>query len=111
MERLSATAGFPTSAPSHFERLPTGEVEIAGESPHVIEEGFSGGQSGAQEAVVLVGKFQDGVEEEGQDVQNGQEQGKMSLAVAEIMFLMIALGFEGVVVLVLDLPAGAARSG
>lgn len=37
------------------ERLPTGEVEIAGESPHVIEEGFAGGQSGAQEAVEVAG--------------------------------------------------------
>src|ERR1035441_10967492 len=34
----------------------------------------------------------------------------MLLAVAEVMFQMVALGLEGVVVFVLDLPAGAAGS-
>src|ERR1035438_8353004 len=35
---------------------------------------------------------------------------RMLLAVAEVMFEMAALGLEGVVVFVLDLPAGAAGS-
>ena len=47
--------------------------------------------------------------EQGQHVHSRQKAGQMLLAVAEIMFQVVALGFECVVVFVLDFSAAAAR--
>ena len=42
-------------------------------------------------------------------MQDGQQGGQMFLAMAKVMVEVIALGFEGVVVFVFDLPPGPGR--
>lgn len=64
----------------------------------------------AQELVVAVEQVEQGVKQKRQDVEGRKKGGKMLLAVTEIVFEMVAAGFEGVVVLVLDLPASASGS-
>ena len=109
LRRLGVGADF--QAPHHkvHQGVPVGKEHIAGQGAQVIEEGLAGGQGGADEPVVFVGKGQEGVIEEGQDVHRRQQRGEMLLAVAEVVFEVIALGLERVVVLVFDLPPGAAR--
>jgi hypothetical protein len=51
------------------------------------------------------------VEGEGQEVHGGEEHGEVLLAVAEIMFEMIAIVFQDVEGLVLDFPSGSGTSG
>jgi hypothetical protein len=75
----------------------------------VFEKGPAGGQGGADQTGALVGETEHGVEPEGQEVPRGQQGGEVLLAVTEVVLEMVALGLEGVVVLVLDLPAGAGR--
>src|SRR5271169_3763143 len=53
----------------------------------------------------VIGEFGDGVEGEGQQVEGGEDGGKVLLAVAEIVFEVIALVFQGIEAFVLDLPA------
>jgi len=86
-----------------------GKNRYPGEGAQVVEEGLAAGQGGADEPVVLVGKGKEGVVEEGQDVHRGQQRGQMLLAMAEVVFEVVALGLEGVVVLVFDFPPGASR--
>ena len=47
------------------------------------------------------------MEEEGQKVQGGEQGGQMLLAMAEIVFEVVALRFEGVVILVFHFPPGS----
>ena len=42
---------------------------------------------------------------EGQQVEDGKDSREVLLAVAEIVFEVVALGFQGVEAFVLDLPA------
>ena len=53
----------------------------------------------------IVGQVGDGVEREGQQVEDGKDGREVLLAVAEIVFEVIALGFQGIEAFVLDLPA------
>src|SRR5271170_2950420 len=53
----------------------------------------------------VIGEFGDGVEGEGQQVEGGEDGGQVLLAVAEIVFEVIALVFQGIEAFVLDLPA------
>ncbi len=53
-------------------------------------------------------QVQQRVKQQGEEIEGRQQGGEMLLAVPEIVRQVIALGLEGVVVLVLDLPAGAA---
>ena len=58
---------------------------------------------------MLVGKGQEGVIEEGQDIHRGQQRGELLFTVAEVVFEVIALGLERVVVLVFDFSTGRGR--
>ena len=78
--------------------VPTGKHEIAREGAQILEESLAVGQTGAGEPVVRVGEGQESMIEESQDVAGGQEGGEVFLAMAEVVFEGIALGFEGVVV-------------
>ena len=51
------------------------------------------------------------VQQEGQEVQGGEQRGQMPLAMAKVVFEMIALGLHDVVAAVLDVPAGPAGLG
>ena len=59
----------------------------------------------------IVGQVGDGVEREGQQVEDGKDGREVLLAVAEIVFEVVALGFQGVEAFVLDLPARPAAGG
>jgi hypothetical protein len=48
----------------------------------------------------------DGVEGERQQIERGEEGGKVLLAVSEVVLEVIAAGLEGIERLVLDLPSG-----
>ena len=64
----------------------------------------------AQKLVVAVEQVEKGVEQEREEVEGHEQGGKMLLAVTEIMFEMVALGFESVIVLILDLPTRTSSS-
>jgi hypothetical protein len=106
--RLGVGANFKTPYHKVHQSVPVGEKHVSGQGAQVVEEGFARRQGGADEPVVFVGQGQKGEIEEGQDVQGGQQRGELLLAVAEVVFEVIALGLERVVVLVFDLPPSAA---
>jgi hypothetical protein len=60
----------------------------------------------ALEAILIIGQFQDGVEEKGEQVEGQQKTSQVLFAVAEVVLQVIALGFEDIVVFVFTLPAG-----
>ena len=64
---------------------------------------------GADQTIRLIAKGQEGVEEKSEDIHRGQQGREMLIAATEVMFEIVALGFQRVIVLVFDLPAGAAR--
>jgi hypothetical protein len=49
------------------------------------------------------------VKKKRQKIEGGQEGCEMLRAMPEVVFEMVALRFEGIVVFILDFPAGAAR--
>jgi hypothetical protein len=65
---------------------------------------------GPQLGILLVKPLQGGVEQQGQDVKGGEEGGQMLLTMAEVVLQVVALGFEGVVVFILNLPSGPSGS-
>ena len=72
----------------------------------MIEEGLAGRQPGPHQPVGLIEPAQGGMPQERQEIQAGEDCRQLLLAVTQVVFEMVALGLEGVVVLVLDLPAG-----
>jgi hypothetical protein len=59
--------------------------------------------------VLSVEQIEQRVKKKGQEIEGGQEGCEVLRAMAEVVFEMIALSFEGMVVFILDFPAGAAR--
>jgi len=59
----------------------------------------------------IIGDVADGMEGEGQQVEAGEYGSQVLLAVAEVVFEVVAVVLEGVEGLVLDLPSGAAAGG
>ena len=105
-------ADFQAAHHEVHQRFPGFEVDVVHERADVLEEGFAGGQFGADEAVGLVAVGQEGVGEQGEHIHGGQQAGQMLLAVAEVVFEVVTLGLEGVVVFVLllsDPTAGHRR--
>ena len=76
--------------------LPVGEEEEDGDRSQTFEEtaACSCLVDGLQPKVI--GEFGDGVEGEGQQVEGGKDGGQVLLAVAEIVFEVIALVFQGI---------------
>src|SRR5512143_4046833 len=66
-------------------RLPVFEVEIAGQSLQVMEEGLAGGQLSPHPSVGLVAEVQNRVKEESQQVEHDQHHGQVLLAMAEVV--------------------------
>ena len=85
--------------------LPRGKNEEDGDRSQPFEEAGTGSclVDGLQPKIV--GEFGNGVEGERQEVEGGEDGGQVLLAVAEVVFEVIALGFQGVEAFVLDLPA------
>jgi len=45
------------------------------------------------------------MEQERQDIESRQERGEMLLAVSKVVFQVVALGFQGIVILIFHFPA------
>ena len=88
------------------EPFPAFKVQIGGEGFEVLKEPAPRSDLVANQPVVFIGQFQQGVQPKGQQVHRHQQGGEMLFAVAEVMFQMIAPVLEHVVILVFDLPAG-----
>ncbi len=84
------------------------EIQITGQCPDVLEKHPARGQRGAHRPIRPVIEFEDGVEQKSEQVEADQGRGEMVVAVTEVVFQVIALGFQRVVVFILDFPAGAA---
>ena len=96
------------AAPHEIQQArPVLTVQIGGQRAQRLEEGPPRPDLAADELIIRIGQFQQGVPREGQQVQRRQQRGQVLLAVSEIVFEMIALRFEHVVVFVFDLPTRA----
>ena len=92
-----------------FEELRPGrEDDVDGKGTHDVEEADARVGNGAGLAPERFGEVGNGVEREGEQVEDGEHGGEIGFAVAEIVFEVVAFGLEGVEGFVLDLPAGAA---
>ena len=59
--------------------------------------------------VLRVEQVKQCVKEKRQEIEGGEERGQMLGPMAEVVFEMIAVRFEGIVVFILYFPPGAAR--
>ena len=73
----------------------------------LFEEPFSGAFGLPRLCPEVFEAIADGMEGEGQEVHGGEQHGEVLLAVAEIVFELVALVLQRVERLVLDLPAAA----
>ena len=88
---------------------PTGKTQIARECPQIIKEGLAAHQRAAQGAVLSVEQVEQCVKKKRQEIEGGEERCEVLRPMPKVVFQMIALSFEGIVVFILDFPAGAAR--
>src|SRR5215831_17473244 len=91
--------------------LPGVEDRVCGDRCKVVEESSASCELFPRRAPEVVGDVANSVKGEGQKVQGHQYGGEMLVAVTEIMFDVIALGFQDVEGLVFDFPAGTAAGG
>ena len=82
------------------EVIPVLEKPIGGQCLQVLKELAAGSHRGADQLITFVTDFQQRVKGESQQVHRHQQTGQVLLAVTEVVFEVIALGLEGVVVLV-----------
>ena len=80
--------------------IPTVEAQIAGQSAQVVEKPFAR-QKLTDAPVARIHQVQQGVKQEGQEIEGGQQGGEVLFAVTEVMVQMVTLGFERIVVFVL----------
>src|SRR4030043_220853 len=85
--------------------LPALEAHVLCEHAQVLKESVAPRQGSTDEGTATVQQLQRRVKQEGQQVQRQQCLGEEQLAMAEIVLKVVALGFEGVDILVFDLPA------
>ena len=86
---------------------PAGKVEVGAQRADVGKELTAAGDEFTQAGKAFIEPVKQGVQQVGQHDHAGQCGAQVLLSVAEVVLEAVALGFEGVVVLVLDLPARA----
>ena len=91
--------------------MPVWEDDVGGDGAQVLEEVIAGAAGGGGGAPGEDGELGDGVEGEGEEVEGDEQAGEGELAVAEVVFEVVAVGLEDVEGLILDLPAGPAAGG
>lgn len=89
--------------------FPTVETQITGQGPNSVEQALARRPLLAKPTIRIVYPLQYRVSEVRQDDEGRQQGGQMLLAMAVVVFEMIALGFERVVVFVFYFPAAASR--
>jgi hypothetical protein len=82
------------------EEIPVIERQVLQQGAQVFEEGAAGRQRGAHRGVRGVHPVQGGMDQEGQQDQGSEQVGRELFAVSEVVVEMVAIGLEGVVVLV-----------
>ncbi len=86
--------------------VPTVKHEIRRQCPNVIKERLPSTQCGPQPLVLGIHERKDGMEQKRQQIERHQRRRQMVLPMPKVMLKMIALGFQHIVVLIFDLPAG-----
>ena len=86
--------------------IPAVETEIASQCAQVVKKLFT--RHGLTNAsIALVHHIQYGMKQIGKNIECGQVGGEMFFAVAKVVRQVVALGFQIIVVFILDFPAGA----
>lgn len=87
------------------EALPIGKDEVDGDCLDMLEEALAGAGRGSGVDPELFETIADRVTGEGQEVHGGEHHGEVLLAVAEIVFEVVAVVLENVDAFVLNLPS------
>ena len=113
MSEIGVEFGFEFKPRDHevHQVMPTGKHHIAGQGLHIVEKGLATGEHLAKQGVLLITPLQHRMERKGEQVQAEHRGREILLAVAEVMFEMVALGLEDVVVFVFNLPPSTAGLG
>ena len=77
----------------------------------MLKERTARWQQTTNHTVALIDPIERSVCQVGEQDHGGEQVGQISFAMTEVVFEVIALGFECVIAFVLDLPAGAAGFG
>jgi hypothetical protein len=96
--------------PAHHKQKQGGpaiKAQVAGQRPKVVEEVFPRDELLAHELVVGVPESEHGMRQKSQQIKGCHHGGEILIPMAEVMSQMIAFGFQGVIVLIFDLPTGA----
>ena len=106
--RDSISAGIDPEFGEHDgdDMVPVVEEEPLQERGKLLEEGGPGAVAEPEGAVAVVEELEGRVQEEGQDVQRGQEIGEVTGAMSEVVFEAVAPELQRLDVLVFDLPSG-----
>jgi hypothetical protein len=87
--------------------VPALKQQVAQQRLQVLNESLPGRQGLPHPVVLGIHPPQQRMEQQGEAIQCESHGRQMLLAMALVMFAMIACGFQDVVVLVLDCPAGS----
>ncbi len=93
------------------ECVPGGEHLVFGDGAQVLEQARPGAEALPCPPPLVFGEFAGGVQGEGEQVEDDEHGGEGVLAVAEVVFEVVAVLLEDVEGLVLDLPPGAGAVG
>jgi hypothetical protein len=88
--------------------VPALTQEVARQGLQVLKEGLPSRQGLPHQVIRLVRPPQHRMEQQGEEIQRESHGGQVLLAMAVVMFAMIAFGCEDIVGLGLDVPAGSA---
>ena len=91
--------------------VPVVEEEPLQECGKLLEERDPGTGTEAESPVAGVQELEGRVQEEGEDVEGGQNVGQVAFSMPEVVFETVSPDLESLDVLVLDLPPGPARPG
>ncbi len=84
--------------------MPAFKHHITGQGSHILKKRLASRQHLTKECVLLIAPFQHRMEQEGQQIETEHRRREILLAVAEVMFEMVALGLKHVVVFVFNFP-------
>lgn len=87
--------------------VPALKQEVARQGLQVLKEGVPGRQGLPHQMVLVIRPPQHRMEQECSEVQRESHGCQVLLTMTVVMFEVIACGFQGIVVLVLDFPAGS----
>ena len=87
--------------------IPALKQEVARQGLQVLKDGLPSRQGLPHQVILVVRPPQHRMEQQCSEMQRESHGGQVLLAMAVVMFEMIAFGFEDMVVLVLDVPAGS----